>query len=95
MNYEPLTIYKNMANEINRILKLFAGLQHGDCWIGNNFKETLHGIDDVMALKTVSVDTNSIWRLIAHITYWRTRVVSVLLQIPVNESANCRLSNLK
>ncbi len=67
-----------MANEINRILKLFADLQHGDCWIGNNFKETLHGIDDVMALQSVSEDTNSIWRLVAHITYWRTRVVNRL-----------------
>ena len=70
--------YKNMANEINRILKLFADLQHGDCWVGNNFKETLHGIDAGMAIKTVSADTNSIWLLVAHITYWRTRVVNRL-----------------
>ena len=33
-----------MSIEINRIVKLFEDLQHGDCWIGNNFKETLHGI---------------------------------------------------
>jgi uncharacterized damage-inducible protein DinB len=31
-----------------------------------------------MAIKTVSQDTNSIWRLVAHITYWRTRVVNRL-----------------
>ncbi len=34
-----------MGNEINRILKLFTDLQHGDCWIGTNFKEALHGVD--------------------------------------------------
>jgi hypothetical protein len=28
MNHEPIN--KNMGIEINRILKLFAGLQHGD-----------------------------------------------------------------
>lgn len=67
-----------MANEINRILKLFADLQHGDCWIGNNFKETLHGVDSINACKTISGRTNNIWQLVAHITYWRTLVVNRL-----------------
>lgn len=67
-----------MANEINRILKLFADLEHGDCWIGNNFKETLHGVDAQTACKNISGKTNSIWQLIAHITYWRTSVVNRL-----------------
>lgn len=67
-----------MANEINRILKLFADLEHGNCWIGNNFKEVLHGIDAEKAIETVSDKTNSIWQLVAHITYWRTSVVNRL-----------------
>lgn len=67
-----------MANEINRILKLFAGLQHGDCWIGNNFKEVLHGVDAGKAIKTITGNTNSTWQLVAHITYWRTLVVNRL-----------------
>ena len=67
-----------MVNEINRILKLFADLQHGDCWIGNNFKETLHGVDYKKAMETISGKTNSIWQLVAHITYWRTSVVNRL-----------------
>ncbi len=67
-----------MANEINRILKLFADLEHGDCWIGNNFKETLHGVDAANACKTISGKTNSIWQLVAHITYWRSLVVNRL-----------------
>ena len=65
-----------MSNEINRIVKLFADLQHGDCWVGTNFKETLHGVDHVTASKHMPSGGNSIWQLIAHITYWRTRVVN-------------------
>ncbi len=67
-----------MANEINRILKLFADLEHGDCWIGNNFKGTLHGVDSKKAMQSISGKTNSIWQLVAHITYWRTTVVNRL-----------------
>lgn len=67
-----------MGIEINRIVKLFEGLQHGDCWIGNNFKETLHGLDAVMAADTISVNNNSIWQLVSHIIYWRTIVVNRL-----------------
>ena len=67
-----------MANEINRILKLFTDLQHGDCWIGNNFKEALHDVNAAMAAKKISGATNTIWELTAHITYWRTRVVNRL-----------------
>ncbi len=67
-----------MGIEINRILKLFAHLQHGDCWIGNNFKDTLHGVDAVMAADSISINNNSIWQLTAHIIYWRTTVVNRL-----------------
>ncbi len=67
-----------MGIEINRIVKLFEALQHGDCWIGNNFKETLHGVDAAMAADAISVDTNSIWQLTAHIIYWRCTVVNRL-----------------
>jgi hypothetical protein len=69
---------KNMANEINRILKLFADLQHGDCWIGTNFKEVLHGVGAADAVKNISDKTNSSWQLVAHVTYWRTSVVNRL-----------------
>lgn len=67
-----------MGNEINRILKLFADLEHGDCWIGTNFKEVLHGVDHKKAIETINGRTNSIWMLVAHITYWRTAVVNRL-----------------
>ena len=67
-----------MANEINRILKLFAELQHGDCWVDHSFKEVLHGIDAQKAIDGISGNTNSIWQLVAHITYWRTKVVNRL-----------------
>jgi len=76
--YNPNINSKNMANDINRIVKLFADLQHGDCWIGNNFKEVLHGVDAGTAILTISGKTNSIWQLVAHITYWRTAVVNRL-----------------
>ena len=65
-----------MANEINRIVKLFADLQHGDCWIGVNYKEVLHGVDAAGAVKNISGNTNNTWQLVAHITYWRTAVVN-------------------
>ncbi len=67
-----------MTNEINRILKLFADLQHGDCWIGTNFKEVLHGINAEKAITTISGQTNSIWQLVSHIIYWRSMVVNRL-----------------
>jgi len=67
-----------MANEINRILNLFADLQHGDCWIGVNYKEALHGMDAAKAAKKITGTANNTWQLIAHVTYWRTRVVNRL-----------------
>lgn len=67
-----------MAIEINRIVKQFEALQHGDCWIGTNFKETLHGVDAAMAADTIAKDTNSIWQLTTHIIYWRSTVVNRL-----------------
>jgi len=67
-----------MANEINRILKLFADLQHGDCWIGVNFKDALHEVSAAKALENGSGKTNSIWQLVSHIIYWRTSVVNRL-----------------
>src|ERR1700739_4339058 len=63
-----------MQNEANRILKLFTDLQHGYCWIGTNFKETLHGINAVKASAKPYGDTNSIWEIISHLIYWRTEV---------------------
>ena len=67
-----------MANEINRILKLFADLQHGDCWIGVNYKEVLHGVDAAKAAQTISEGGNNIWMLVSHLVYWRTTVVNRL-----------------
>jgi hypothetical protein len=65
-----------MSNEINRILKLFADLQHGDCWVGINFKEALHGVDSMFAQKNIYTGRNSIWQLVSHIIYWRTKVTN-------------------
>lgn len=67
-----------MGIEINRIVKLFEALQHGDCWVGTNFKETLHGVDAAAAAKTIVDGGNSIWLLVAHIIYWRSTVVNRL-----------------
>lgn len=67
-----------MGNAINRIVKQFEAMQHGDCWIGSNFKELLHGVDDAQAMKRMHDNSNSIWMLVAHITYWRTLVVNRL-----------------
>ena len=69
-----------MSIEINRIVKLFEDLQHGDCWIGNNFKETLHGITAAKTAATGPVGGNSIWQLTNHIIYWRTTVVNRLTE---------------
>lgn len=64
--------------EINRIEKLFADLQHGDCWTGTNFKEALYAVDAVLAIKRISKNSNSIWQLVFHLTYWRTTVINRL-----------------
>ena len=67
-----------MANEINRILKQFAELQHGNHWTDNSFKEVMHAVDAVQAIKRIDDKTNSIWLLTAHVIYWRTLVVNRL-----------------
>jgi len=67
-----------MSIEINRIVKLFEDLQHGDCWIGTNFKDTLHGVDSLTAADSLSDEGNSIWQLVSHLIYWRTTVVNRL-----------------
>ena len=67
-----------MGIEINRMVKQFEALQHGDCWIGNNFKETLHGVGATMAVKTITPAGNSFWHLTAHLIYWRNTVVNRL-----------------
>lgn len=67
-----------MGIEINRILKLFADLEHGDCWIGINFKDALQEVDAAVAAAGTGGTNNSIWQLVSHITYWRTRVVNRL-----------------
>jgi hypothetical protein len=64
--------------EINRIAKLFADLQHGDCWIGANFKETLHEVDSTLAIISLTNHSNNIWQLVSHLTYWRTCVINRL-----------------
>ena len=65
-------------SEINRISKLFSDLQHGDCWIGTNFKATLHGLNAATASKIVDEKANSIWHLVFHVIYWRTKVINRL-----------------
>jgi uncharacterized damage-inducible protein DinB len=67
-----------MNNEINRIAKLFTGLQHGDCWIGINFKDALANITVPVAIRPGSNGGNSIWQLVNHIIYWRTVTVTRL-----------------
>ena len=67
-----------MSKEINHIVKLFEALQHGDCWIGINFKEALLDVDAAKAAVKVNADRNSIWMLTAHLIYWRTSVVNRL-----------------
>ena len=64
--------------EISRISKLFSDLQHGECWIGTNFKQTLHGVTAATAAKSIDDHTNSIWQLVAHLIYWRTSVINRL-----------------
>jgi uncharacterized damage-inducible protein DinB len=62
--------------ELNRIAKLFADLQHGDCWIGTNFKDALQGVDAALATKHIRRHSNNIWQLVFHLTYWRTTVIN-------------------
>jgi len=64
--------------ELNRIVKLFTDLQHGDCWIGTNFKEATQGVDATLAQQTIGNSQNSIWQLVFHIIYWRTTVINRL-----------------
>jgi uncharacterized damage-inducible protein DinB len=65
-----------MGTEINRIVKLFTDMQHGDCWIGINFKDALANIDTIKAISVNHTNGNCIWQLANHIIYWRTVTVT-------------------
>jgi uncharacterized damage-inducible protein DinB len=67
-----------MNNEINRIAKLFADLQHGDCWIGINCRDALANMDAAMAIHPGANGGNCTWQLVNHIIYWRTITVARL-----------------
>jgi uncharacterized damage-inducible protein DinB len=74
-----------MNSEITHIAKLFASLQHGDCWIGINFKDALANITAEKAIQANNAGGNSIWQLVNHLIYWRTVTVTRLggsLQTP-------------
>lgn len=64
--------------EINRIVQLFEVLQHGDCWVGTNFRDALKGVDGERAIRLVPNSRNSIWLLVAHLIHWRLVVVNRL-----------------
>ncbi len=64
--------------EINRIVKLFTELHHGDCWIGINFKEAFQGIDAAIASRSINNNSNNIWQLVFHLIYWRSAVINRL-----------------
>ncbi|UEG49746.1 DinB family protein [Ferruginibacter lapsinanis] len=67
-----------MSNEINRIVKLFTAMHHGDCWIGVNFKSATKGLSAAIASRQIPKQTNSIWMLLSHVIYWRTTVINRL-----------------
>ncbi|UAY53033.1 DinB family protein [Ferruginibacter albus] len=65
-----------MPNEVSRILQLLTDLQHGESWVGTSFKEALQGVNAEAA--SISDNHNSIWQLVSHLIYWRTRVYNRL-----------------
>ncbi|MES2431807.1 MAG: DinB family protein [Bacteroidota bacterium] len=65
-------------NEINRIVKLFTAMHHGDCWVGTNFKMAMSNINAEEAGRQIIPNVNSIWMLMHHVIYWRTVVVNRL-----------------
>ena len=67
-----------MNTEINRILKLFADIQHGENRSGTNFKEILHGVLHSKAIFKLSSGTNSSWEIISHVIYWRVKTANRL-----------------
>ena len=46
-------------NELNRIVKLFTEMHHGDCWLGVNFKTARHGLQAEMTSKVTIENSNS------------------------------------
>jgi len=66
------------VHELTPVIRLFTDLQHGDCWIGTNFRETLQGVPAATARATAGNSPNSIWQLVFHVIYWRTTVINRL-----------------
>lgn len=66
------------VNELTPVIRLFTDLQHGDCWVGTNFREALHGIPASVARQTTGKSPNSIWQLVYHVMYWRATVINRL-----------------
>lgn len=65
-----------MNSQVTRIEKLYTDLHHGDSWIGTNFKDALHGITATIAAAKPFENCNSIWQLVSHVIYWRTKVTN-------------------
>ena len=66
-----------MSNEVNRILKLLLELQHGDSWIGTNFKKAFHGVRQMLQPGHFNPG-RIVSGCSAHIIYWRNIVVNRL-----------------
>jgi uncharacterized damage-inducible protein DinB len=67
-----------MQNELSFIAHQFTELQHGECWIGINFKTALAHIAPDLAAYKKNSSANSIWQLVNHLIYWRTVTVNRL-----------------
>ncbi len=66
------------SQEMVHIVKLFTDLQHGDCWVGNQFRETLQGLTAAQAAALVTGAPNTLWQLVVHVMYWRSTVINRL-----------------
>ena len=66
------------SEEIDRMISVLDDLQKGECWIGYNAMQVLHGLDAAAGQKKAYEAGNTIWQLVFHISYWRKHLVKRL-----------------
>lgn len=59
---------------LKRLITTYEALQHGNCWLDYNAENVINRISAQQALAKAYEGGNTIWQLVNHVAYWRTRV---------------------
>jgi hypothetical protein len=70
-NFQPFT---SLMSILQRLITTYEELQHGESWLDYNAENVINRISAQQALAKGYDKGNTIWELVNHLAYWRTRV---------------------